>query len=70
MWWTLWSWRFPTTIRTADGVQLLGGNGYMKDYPEEKRMRDSKQIQNVLGMALVRKIQPNGRIVAMEMSYG
>jgi alkylation response protein AidB-like acyl-CoA dehydrogenase len=41
---------------TVDGVQLLGGNGFMKDYGQEKRMRDSKQVQCLLGMAPVRKM--------------
>ncbi len=27
-----------------DGVQLLGGNGYMKDYGQEKRYRDARQV--------------------------
>jgi alkylation response protein AidB-like acyl-CoA dehydrogenase len=47
-------------------VQLLGGNGYMKDYPQEKRMRDAKQVQSLLGMAPVRKIQLIEHIAATE----
>lgn len=35
--------------QTVDGVQLLGGNGYMKDYGQEKRLRDARQIQGFLG---------------------
>jgi alkylation response protein AidB-like acyl-CoA dehydrogenase len=35
--------------QTTDGVQLLGGNGYMKDYGQEKRMRDARQLQGLLG---------------------
>jgi alkylation response protein AidB-like acyl-CoA dehydrogenase len=31
------------------GVQLLGGNGYMEDYGQEKRMRDAKQVQGIFG---------------------
>ncbi|MFH1137450.1 MAG: acyl-CoA dehydrogenase family protein [Pseudomonadota bacterium] len=34
---------------TADGVQVLGGYGYMKEYGQEKRMRDAKQLQAVFG---------------------
>jgi len=30
---------------TTDAVQLMGGYGYMKDYPVEKRMRDAKITQ-------------------------
>lgn len=35
------------TAITANGVQLLGGNGYMKDYGQEKRMRDVRQLKCV-----------------------
>jgi alkylation response protein AidB-like acyl-CoA dehydrogenase len=48
---------------TVDGVQLLGGNGYMKDYGQEKRMRDAKQAQCFLGMAPVRKIDLIDQII-------
>jgi alkylation response protein AidB-like acyl-CoA dehydrogenase len=34
---------------TCDGVQLLGGNGYMEDYGQERCMRDAKQAQCLLG---------------------
>jgi len=47
---------------TTDAVQVLGGYGYMKDYPVEKMMRDAKILQiyegtnqiqrNVIGQAL------------------
>ena len=30
---------------TTDAVQVLGGYGYMKEYPMEKRMRDAKITQ-------------------------
>lgn len=39
-----------------DGVQLLGGNGYMKDYGQEKRYRDARQVQALLGLAPLRKL--------------
>ena len=49
---------------TTDAVQLLGGNGYIKDYPVERMMRDAKinqiwegtnQIQrNVIARELLR----------------
>jgi len=47
---------------TTDAVQILGGYGYMRDYPVEKMMRDAKILQiyegtnqiqrNVIGLAL------------------
>lgn len=40
-----------------DGVQLLGGNGYMKDYGQEKRYRDARQVQALLGHAPLRKLE-------------
>ncbi|MEI6514793.1 MAG: acyl-CoA dehydrogenase family protein [bacterium] len=50
---------------TTDAVQILGGYGYMKEYPVEKMMRDAKitqiyegtnQIQReVIGLALIKE---------------
>ena len=34
---------------TTDAVQILGGYGYMKDYPVERMMRDAKLIQIYAG---------------------
>ena len=34
---------------TTDGVQVLGGYGYMADYPVEKRMRDAHQLALIGG---------------------
>ena len=30
---------------TTDAVQILGGYGYMRDYPVERMMRDAKVTQ-------------------------
>jgi alkylation response protein AidB-like acyl-CoA dehydrogenase len=56
---------FPSDVAmrvTVDAVQVLGGHGYMRDYPVEKMMRDAKILQiyegtnqimrNVIGQAL------------------
>jgi butyryl-CoA dehydrogenase len=50
---------------TTDAVQVMGGSGYMKEYPVEKMMRDAKILQiyegtnqiqrNVIGQALVKE---------------
>ncbi len=37
------------TRATTDGVQLLGGNGYMEDYGQERCMRDARQAACLLG---------------------
>jgi butyryl-CoA dehydrogenase len=47
---------------TTDAVQVLGGYGYMKEYPVEKMMRDAKILQiyegtnqiqrDIIGLAL------------------
>jgi len=39
-----------------DGIQLLGGNGYMHEYGQEKRFRDAHHIQLLLGMPPIRKL--------------
>lgn len=56
---------FPSDVAmkvTTDAVQILGGYGYMRDYPAEKMMRDAKILQifegtnqiqrNIVGQAL------------------
>jgi butyryl-CoA dehydrogenase len=50
---------------TIDAVQVMGGSGYMREYPVEKMMRDAKILQiyegtnqiqrNVIGQALVKE---------------
>lgn len=42
---------------TTDGVQVLGGNGYMHDYGQEKHMRDAKQLQVILGASPTRRLR-------------
>jgi alkylation response protein AidB-like acyl-CoA dehydrogenase len=34
---------------TSDGIQLLGGNGYMEDFGQERLFRDAKQCEMLLG---------------------
>jgi alkylation response protein AidB-like acyl-CoA dehydrogenase len=41
---------------TSDGIQIFGGNGYMKDYGQEKRFRDANQLRSMLGMVPMRKL--------------
>jgi len=41
---------------TTDGIQVLGGVGYMKDFGQEKRFRDAKHLQALLGIAPLKKI--------------
>src|SRR5947199_234748 len=44
-------------MQTAiDAVQVFGGNGYVKDYPVEKLMRDAKILQIYEGTAQVQRI--------------
>lgn len=50
---------------TTDAVQIMGGAGYMREYPVEKMMRDAKILQiyegtnqiqrNIIGQALIRE---------------
>ncbi|OPX41753.1 MAG: acyl-CoA dehydrogenase [Desulfobacteraceae bacterium 4484_190.3] len=41
---------------TTDAVQLLGGYGYVKDYPVERMMRDAKITQIYEGTSQIQKI--------------
>lgn len=42
---------------TTDGVQILGGYGYMEDYGQERRMRDARQLASLLGRPDVLKLE-------------
>ncbi len=41
---------------SIDAVQVFGGNGYVKDYPVEKLMRDAKILQIYEGTAQVQRL--------------
>jgi acyl-CoA dehydrogenase len=41
---------------TTDAVQILGGYGYVKDYPVEKMMRDAKVFQIYEGTAQIQRL--------------
>jgi len=41
---------------TTDAVQALGGNGYVKEYPVERYMREAKVLQIVEGTNQIQKI--------------
>jgi alkylation response protein AidB-like acyl-CoA dehydrogenase len=42
---------------TTDGIQVLGGTGYMEDFGQAKRYRDAKQAQSLLGLAPMKKLR-------------
>ncbi|MDO8636514.1 MAG: acyl-CoA dehydrogenase family protein, partial [Dehalococcoidia bacterium] len=41
---------------TTDAVQILGGYGYMKDYPLELKMREAKALQIIEGTNQIQRI--------------
>lgn len=41
---------------TTDAIQILGGYGYMREYPVEKWMRDAKILQIVEGTSQIQKV--------------
>jgi alkylation response protein AidB-like acyl-CoA dehydrogenase len=55
---------------TVDAVQVMGGSGYMRDYPVEKMMRDAKILQiyegtnqiqrNVIGQSIIKELTKAG----------
>ena len=51
---------------TTDGVQCLGGYGYMEDYGQEKRMRDAKQIECIFGGAPAKRLELMEEILRQE----
>jgi acyl-CoA dehydrogenase len=50
---------------TSNAVQILGGNGYMKDYPVEKLMRDAKILQIYEGTNQIQRM-----VIARELTKG
>jgi acyl-CoA dehydrogenase len=40
----------------VDAVQVFGGNGYVKDYPVEKLMRDAKVLQIYEGTSQIQRL--------------
>lgn len=42
---------------TTDGIQVLGGAGYMEDFGQAKRYRDAKHAQSLLGIAPMKKLR-------------
>ncbi len=49
----------------VDAVQLMGGYGYMKDYPLEKLMRDAKILQIYEGTNQIQRV-----VIAAELARG
>ncbi len=49
---------------TTDCVQLLGGYGYMKEYPTEKLMRDAKIMQLYEGTNQIQRVVISGNVLA------
>ena len=41
---------------TTDAVQIMGGYGYMKEYPVEKMMRDAKLLQIYEGTNQIQRL--------------
>lgn len=50
---------------TTDAVQIFGGNGYSKDYPVEKLMRDAKLLQIYEGTSQIQRL-----VIARELLKG
>jgi alkylation response protein AidB-like acyl-CoA dehydrogenase len=41
---------------TTDAVQIMGGYGYIKEYPIERRMRDAKSVQIYDGTNQIQRV--------------
>jgi len=48
----------------TDAIQILGGSGYMKDYPIERRFREAKLLQIVEGTNQIQRIVISASILA------
>ncbi len=48
---------------TTEAVQVLGGNGYLKDFPAERMMRDAKVLQIYEGANEIQRL-----VIARQMA--
>lgn len=48
---------------TTEAVQILGGYGYMRDYPVEKLMRDAKIFQIFEGTNEIQRVVISGNVI-------
>ena len=51
---------------TTDGVQALGGVGYMQDFGQEKRFRDAKHIQACFGLTPMKRLRFFDKVTGKE----
>ena len=51
-----------STRVALDAIQIFGGNGYMRDYPVERLMRDAKLLEIGAGTSEIRRL-----VVAREL---
>ena len=61
-----WRSSWPPTRRcasTTEAVQVLGGNGYLKDFPAERMMRDAKVLQIYEGANEIQRL-----VIARQMA--
>lgn len=49
--------RDTACLVTSDGIQVFGGYGYMKDYPQEKRFRDAQHMNTFAGCPSLKKLR-------------
>jgi alkylation response protein AidB-like acyl-CoA dehydrogenase len=50
---------------TTNAVQVMGGYGYMRDYPVEKLMRDAKLLQIYEGTNQIQRM-----VIARQLAKG
>ena len=54
---------------TTDAIQVLGGYGYIKEYPVEKLMRDAKIMQIYEGTAQIQRLVIAGNLMGVTDTY-
>ena len=53
-----------------EGVQIFGGNGYMKDYPAERHMRDAKICQIYEGTNEIQRVVVARKLIGLTQVHG
>jgi hypothetical protein len=55
---------------SSDAMQILGGQGYMKDHPLERHYRDARQLMIVEGTSEIQRMIIAHAVAEGDIAYG
>jgi len=54
---------------SSDALQLLGGHGYMREYPLERMFRDARQLAIVEGTSQIQRVVIARGLLDRDIAY-